>query len=51
LKYEDSAGVTIGENVKIEELIPTSSAQSSHDKDVKTVASKVETGSDEDMGV
>jgi formin-binding protein 4 len=51
LKYEASAGVTIGENVKIEEVIPTSSAQSSHDKDAEAVASKVETDSDEIMDV
>ncbi|KAK3132233.1 hypothetical protein QOZ80_6AG0517950 [Eleusine coracana subsp. coracana] len=51
LKFEASSGVTVGVNVKIEEHVPTSSAQSSHDEDPEAIASKVEIDNDEDMDV
>ncbi|CAN6164221.1 unnamed protein product [Urochloa humidicola] len=52
LKSELSAGITIDENVKIEQPVLTSSAQSSQDKDAAAViTSKVESDSDEDMDV
>ncbi|XP_062228701.1 uncharacterized protein LOC133926692 [Phragmites australis] len=50
LNSEVSAGVTIDENVKIEEPASTSSAQNSQDRDTAAVPSKVESDN-EDMDV
>ncbi|TVU11580.1 hypothetical protein EJB05_45174, partial [Eragrostis curvula] len=51
LKLEASVVVTAGDNVKIEEPAPTSSAQNSNDKDAEAGSSKVEIDNDEDMDV
>ncbi|CAL5052519.1 unnamed protein product [Urochloa decumbens] len=51
LKSELSAGITIDENVKIDQPASTSSAQNPQDKDAAAVTSKVESDNDEDMDV
>lgn len=51
LKSEVSAGIIIDENVQIDKLASTSSAQNSQDKDLAAVPSKVESDNDEDMDV